>query len=699
MYKLVKKGFDKANIISFGNMFLIGNGHLGYKGTLEEYTKEQMPSLNVVGIYDKYQNKWRESINMPNPFFAVVKSSTDSFSVLDGNYLCHQMSLNIKHAIFKRKTTYKQLDIVSERFISQTIDNLLLMKFEIHVKEDITLNIEIGTDIDIYEINGPHFPLKEITSFDSVVYFKGKTNEGKTLKQVNKYIFPQDAKINSFKDGIYNISLNGKTQKKYVFYCFSKIVEKNEKNIFINYKVKDYLIIKQEHKKAFNNKWENADVIIKGNKKAQFAIRYSIYHLLILGNKNYTHSIPARGVSGQTYKGAIFWDTEIFMLPFFTLTDPSVASSLLQYRINTLKGALRKAKQYGYKGAFYAWESQERGQDGCSKYNVTDVFTNKPVRTYFNEKQIHISADIAYGLIMYSKITNNDHLLINGGLNVIKEVCEFFISYSKLIDGKYHINDVIGPDEYHERVDDNAFTNYMMYFTIFNFIKYMDKYNYLFENSKELVDKYQDFIDKLYLPLPNSMGIIEQFKDYYKKEDVLVEEVRRRLRHPNEYWGTKNGVAHNTKVIKQADVITLLVLLGEMFTNGQKKANFEYYYKYTEHGSSLSSSMYSIIASLIGKNKIAYDMFIKSAEIDLGTNQKMFAGGIYIGGTHPASNGGSYLSLIFGMAGLTFENDKIKLYPNLPKKIKGLEFKIIYKGSKYKISIDDKNNYLMEESL
>ena len=142
MYKLVKKGFDKANIISFGNMFLIGNGHLGYKGTLEEYTKEQMPSLNVVGIYDKYQNKWRESINMPNPFFAVVKSSTDSFSVLDGNYLSHQMSLNIKHAIFKRKTTYKQLDIVSERFISQIIDNLLLMKFEIHVKE-----LDIDEDI------------------------------------------------------------------------------------------------------------------------------------------------------------------------------------------------------------------------------------------------------------------------------------------------------------------------------------------------------------------------------------------------------------------------------------------------------------------------------------------------------------------------------------------------------------------------
>ena len=697
MFKLVKKGFDETNIISFGNMFLIGNGHLGYKGTLEEFKKEQMTTLNVVGVYDKYQNKWRESINMPNPFFAVVSSKDKSFSILDGDYINHQISLDIKHAIFKRNTSYKELDIKSERFISQTIDNFLCMKYEIKVKENVELNINIGTDIDMYEINGPHFSLKEITQFDNVVCFKGKTNERKTLRQVNKYIFPKESIVNNFENGIFNIKLNAKANKTYVFYCFSKIIEKDKKNIFINYKANDYKDIKKEHCQEFEKLWENSDVLIKGNKKAQFAIRYSIYHMLILGNKNYDHSIPARGVSGQTYKGAIFWDTEIFLLPFFTLTNPSIAKQLLQYRIKTLKGALKKARQYGHKGAFYAWESQEKGQDGCSKYNVTDAITNKPVRTYFNEKQIHISADIAYGLIMYSDIANDDSLLINGGINVIKEICDFYISYSKYYDNEYHLNDVIGPDEYHERVDDNAFTNYMAHYVISKFVEYEAKYKSIYQKLNVDINKYSEFADKMYLPSIKEDGVIEQFKNYFKKEDILVEDVRKRLRHPNEYWGTKNGVAHNTRVIKQADVITLLVLLNHISSIEEKKANFEFYYKYTEHGSSLSSSMYSIIASQIKKLDIAYDMFIKSATIDLGTNQKMFAGGIYIGGTHPASNAGAYLSLIFGMAGLTFENNQINLKPHLPKQIKGLSFKILYKNKRFKIKINKENKYLLEE--
>ena len=160
--------------------------------------------------------------------------------------------------------------------------------------------------------------------------------------------------------------------------------------------------------------------------------------------------------------------------------------------------------------------------------------------------------------------------------------------------------------------------------------------------------------------------------------------------------GWKNGVASNTKVIKQADVVTLLVLLSNDFDSDVKKANFDYYIKYTEHGSSLSSSMYSILASNINKTDIAYDMFIKSASIDLGTNQKMFAGGIYIGGTHPASNGGAYLSVVFGMLGLQFIDNKIVLNPHLPKKIKGINFNVLYQNKKYNINVFKDNTYKVE---
>ena len=687
MFNLRKDGFNSNDIISFGNMFLIGNGHLGYRGTLEEYSKKEMVGLNVVGVYDKYLDKWRESINMPNPFFLKM----DEYNVFNEDYINHYIDLDIKHALFTRNTEFNNLIIKSERFVSQTLDNVIIFKYEITAKEDINTSLTLGMDLDIYEINGPHFKDYSITRIDNTLSFKGLTNENKDLYEEVIYLFPKELKEENYSKGLFTCSLTLSKNQKIEIYALSKISEYKKEKID-NFSIDFYLKYKEEHFNNFENKWKQSDVIIKGNEEAQFAIRYSIYHLLILGNEKYETSIPARGVSGETYKGAIFWDTEIFLLPFFTLTNPNVAKKLLKYRINTLEGALNKAKEYGYEGAFYAWESQEYGQDACSKYNVTDPLTNEPIRTYFNEKQIHISFDISYAVFQYIKATLDESILDEKCFNMLIEIANFAISYSKKIDDKYHVLDVIGPDEYHERVDDNAFTNYLINYVIKNTIKYLRKYNY----KKELIDKYQDYLDNLYLPKINENNLIEQFNGYFNLEDTTIEIVRSRLRYPLDYWGTENGVAYPTRIIKQADVITLLVLLNEEFNYDIKKANFDFYYPYTEHGSSLSSSMYSIVASELNYNDIAYDMFMKSATIDLGTNQKMFAGGIYIGGTHPASNGGSYLSLLFGISGLKFKDNEIILNPHLPSKIKGLEFKIIYRNKKFLINVYEDNSYKVE---
>ena len=224
-------------------------------------------------------------------------------------------------------------------------------------------------------------------------------------------------------------------------------------------------------------------------------------------------------------------------------------------------------------------------------------------------------------------------------------------------------------------------------------------YDYLLKNNYNpiFLNKVKLFLDSFYLPKENQNHIIEQFDGYFSLEDVSIDEVRSRLRHPNDYWGGKNGVATKTKIIKQADVIALLALFKDRFSYDTLVNNFKYYYPNTEHGSSLSSSMYSIIASHINKRDIAYKMFMKSATIDLGTEQKMFAGGIYIGGTHPASNGGAYLSLIFGICGLSFNDDTLTLNPHLPKEIKGVEFNVLFKGIKYHIIIDNKNHFQIEK--
>ncbi len=598
MFNLKKYGFSKENIVSYGNMFLLGNGHLGYRGTLEEFTSNELVGLNVVGLYDRYQDKWRESINMPNPFYLKIENN----DILHDKIYYHEINLDIKNAIFKRKTEFSDLTISSERFISQTIENCLCFKYQIKPKKDLELNITLGTDLNIYEINGPHFKKKDITFDNNSILFVGLTNENKIVYQKSKYIFPKNSILLDFNNGLYSLKLKVTKDKTYTFYCYTRINENSDFELD-NFNITIYNNIKKEHKKAFINKWRDSDVIIKGNKEAQFAIRYSIYHLLILGNENYQTSIPARGVSGQTYKGAIFWDSEIFLLPFYTLNNPKVARQLLMYRINTLKGALEKAKEEGYEGAFYAWESQEFGQEGCSKYNVSDPITNEPVRTYFGEKQIHISADIAYGLLKYVEISGDTSILFEGGFNMILEIIKFYKSYSTYRNGMYHLDDVIGPDEYHERVNDNAFTNYIVKYICKKCMEISREFK--FDIKQDIILEINNFYENLYLPLPDENKLIEQFENYYSLEDVYVDEVRKRIRHPQEYWGTKNGVAFKTRVIKQADVVTLLALFSDLFNIDLLKANFDFYYPYTEHGSSLSASMYSIIASYIGKTELS----------------------------------------------------------------------------------------------
>ena len=674
MKKLIKSGFSQDNILHYGNMFLIGNGHLGYRGTLEEYTSDEKVAFNVVGLYDKYLDKWRESVNMPNPLFIKVSSEDKVYSLLEKEAIEHKMILDLEKAILKRKTEFDDVFIKSERFI--TDDDTLCSLYEVKSKKDICLNILLGLDLNIYDINGPHFKDKSVERNNNTLLFRGITNEGKQVFENIVYQF--DCNDYAYQNGYFDLHISLKTNQSFKIYVFAKVTMDN------CFPLKKYNELKRKQVDRFRKLWDVSRVKLDAKSNIQFYTDYSIYHLLILGNDKYAHSIPARGVSGQVYKGAIFWDTEIFMLPFFTLTNPQVAKKLIEYRINTLDGALAKAKEFGYEGAFYAWESQETGLEACSLYNITDAITGIPLRTYFNEKQIHISFDIVYGILNYVNITGDKSVLELGARRVIEEVIRFIMSYSKLVNGKYHLLDVIGPDEYHERVDDNAFTTYMAYYAI------MDSLDLLDGNLKE---EAKVFVDKMWLPAIGNDGLIEQFKGYFEKEDATIDMVKSRLRCENDYWGFE---ASKTKVIKQADVLTLLVLHNDRFSKDIIKANYDYYEHFTEHGSSLSASMYSIAASMIGYNDFAYQMFLKSAMIDLGLKQKMFAGGIYIGGTHPASNAGAYLSLIFGMAGLRFNNGKLLLNPCLPKQIKGMDFKINYLGKKYNIVLKQEQYEITE---
>ena len=215
------------------------------------------------------------------------------------------------------------------------------------------------------------------------------------------------------------------------------------------------------HEAAWDARWAASEIVIDGDDDMQRALRFAVYHLTSAANPDDDRvSIGARGLTGDAYFGHVFWDTETYLLPFYIAVWPEAARALLMYRFHTLPGARAKAAHAGCKGALYAWESADTGMETTPESvvapdgKVVDILTGK--------MEFHINADIAYAVWHYWRFTGDDDFFLRAGAEILLETARFWASRAIAeADGKRHMRHVIGPDEYHEDVDDNAFTNVM----------------------------------------------------------------------------------------------------------------------------------------------------------------------------------------------------------------------------------------------
>ena len=705
--------FSPSDIEKNGNKFLIGNGSLGYRGTLEEFRKTELVALNMPGIYDTVPGKWTDSLNAPNPFytFLEIPENEETLHPLHSQILSHTQGIILDEAVHFRTTVYQtskgSLTVSAKRFVSSVNPTLLGMEMEIMPEKPAEIVINTGIDKEVWDQFGPHLESLETGCSDGFLKYICKTQEKGLLLTVLEKIsynpgFEISEKTVDYPDRLMR-TVRVRLKARQTF-RFTKLAI-----ISVDQKIEDQLLaIPYEthyrlHRENFKKKFDNANILVEGDELAQLGISCSIYHLLILSpNHRQSASIPARGLSGQVYKGAVFWDTEIFMFPFFALTAPEIAKTLLKYRIDSLPKAKEKAKEFGCLGAYYPWESIENGKEACSFFNVTDVFTNRPLRTYFKDKQIHISSAVVYALDRYFRYTSDGSFLTEDVMWVFYEVALFYYSraYYREWQDRYVLTDVTGPDEYHERVDNNAYTNYMAGFCFDAFLKYYEIFQFFYRKTiapmEDLKNKLPRVLAKLYLPEPNDNKIIEQFDGYFALEDIPPDELKKRMLHPNEYLGGAWGLAGSTQLIKQADVLTLLWHFRERFSVDVLKANYEYYSPRTLHTSSLSTSMYGLVATLIDKPDEAYRFFLDSALIDYEGKGSKYAGGIYIGGTHPASSGGAYMLTVWGFAGLRLDGGKISLKPHLPPQIKSLKFTVHFQGKLYRIEVTGNSGSVTE---
>lgn len=676
---LARTGFDPRDIPKNGCRFLSGNGYLGLRGTLSEFGAAELACVNLSGVYHlRKGSTWREPLNAPHPLCARLMRNGAPVALPDSAIVKHRQYLKYDIGVQGRETSFAcGATLSEERFASMSRPHLLAMRWQAQWTDDAVYTVQSHTDRAVWDINGPHY--ERFDGDDRLL--SAYTDDGQQVAVCRKCdIQAQDAQLTLTIVASVYTSKDGDDPRAMAQAALEDV---------------DYDCLMCEQQQVWAELRNSSRVLIEGDDEAQQAMDVSLYHLWCIAPRHGASlSIGARGLSGQTYKGAVFWDTEMFMLDFYLRTDPTVAKALLRYRIDTLPGALRKAKEYGWKGAFYPWESQEGGYDACSDYNVTDVFTGRPMRTYFRDKQVHITAAIVWGLEKYLAATGDDSLYREGGAQVLRQAALFYESllYTHPGSDVLEILDVIGPDEYHERVNNNFYTNEMARFTLRRAALRLAQLDMA---SPELA-RWTDEAERIKRPVPDANGVIPQFDGYFALEDASVAEVRSRLLNEKEYWGGAYGVASHTQVIKQADVIALLMLMGD--DPHSTEVNYDYYCPRTEHGSSLSACMYAQAACQIGRPDEAYPLFMKSATADISDGGKEWAGLVYIGGTHPAASGGAYQVLLYGFLGMDQSADVPTFHPRLPTGWTSVELPVCHRGMRWRVRVDVDGSVQLREA-
>ena len=439
------------------------------------------------------------------------------------------------------------------------------------------------------------------------------------------------------------------------------------------------------HVSAWKERWRRAGVVVDGAPQLERALRFAIYHLVSAANPDDPRtSIGARALSGEAYLGHVFWDTEIFMLPLFAHTYPEAARSLLGYRHATLPGARRKAAAQGYRGALYAWESTDTGDEATPAAVLSPL--GELVRVLSGEEEHHISADVAHAVWATARVTGDPTLLEGIGREILFETARFWASrVTRGPDKLFHIRRAIGPDEYHESVDDNAFTNWMARENLRHAVTLAEEAPGDDVNPEE-IRQFRAIADAMYLGLDERTGLIEQFAGFHDLE--LVDLTALGPHHAPADIVLGHERTQRSQVVKQADVVQLLALLWDDIEPAVRRRCFLHYEPRTAHGSSLSPGVHALVAARLGLADMAERYLEQTADIDLGNTMGNAAGGV-----HAAALGSLWQAIVLGVGGLRPAPDDAEalwIEPHMVPGIRHLGIPITWRGRELFIDIDDR---------
>lgn len=711
---LEEKGFHFHKQGMYESLFALGNGYLAVRGSLEENPHESYRGVYIAGVFDKSESFVPEIVKAPGWIDFSVWIGENKFSINTCKVLSHRRILDMRKGILHRETRFKNhegkiLKLETKRVVFAHQVRGAVIYFSV-TPENFSGEIKIISGLNGDVTNQGYFPGERIKHLNLVsmkrdedhIYLEMETRESKTKIAMasNTRISNPSAKIikvsriygEKFGHEIY---FQAEKKKTYNFTKWVSIFTSREgyerqlesaATDLLHDMVHDGLDYHlQKHLDAREEIWKRTDVQIKGDRRAQKGIRFNLYHLIIAKpHHDPTVNIGAKFLTAEGYKGHAFWDTEIFILPFYIYSFPLDAHNLLMYRYYTLKGAIKNAKQLGYKGAKYAWESADTGEETTPNYGLRADGTSDKIFT--GDEEHHIVSDVVYGVYNYIQATGDKDFLYKYGAEIIFQTARFWLSRVEKRRDRYELRKVIGPDEFHEHVDNNAFTNYLvMWHLSYAVSVYKQMKKEAPEILKELTKKLKlkpDEIEKMkivsktiFFPYDQKTNLIEQFEGYYSLEKHLIKE-HDKNGMPKYPKGVDKNNLHRTQLIKQADVVLLLYLFLDRFSSEVKRINYQFYEERTMHKSSLSPCTYALMGLEIEDHKRAYNYFMKTSYIDLLDANKNTNAGI-----HAAATGGAWMTAIHGFAGMRVRLGTLSFDPWLPKRWQEISYVFNWQGN------------------
>ena len=711
-WQIQEKRWDITQYPKYETLFSLSNGYMGVRGSFEEGGVDSgHDGFYLNGFYETYPLSYGETfpgypsasqamVNLPNPKKLVVEIDGQELSLQRNNPSEFERILDMKTALLNRKAECRMSDgktirIESERFVSAVREDLCCMHFKITaVDKNCRIKLASGYDLKSRNLSkeddpriGVEFsdtPLIELHTgrTGNTISLKGKIrHSGLAFSSLINHNLKSTGELRETALDDENFSgLSWETELeagealtlyKYIWYrkdetaCYEEL-DSQLKN--------SYETLKQEHCSWWADAWRNMDICIDGDEKMQQGIRFSMFHLLQSVGKDGRTNIAAKGMTGEGYEGHYFWDTEIYMIPFFTFTNPAVARKLLEYRYGILDTAKNRAKEMGHtRGALFPWRTISGPE--CSSYF--------PAGT----AQYHISSDVAHAVKVYWEGTGDREFLLNQGLELLVETNRLWADMAVFDADEEHyaIQNVTGPDEYTALVDNNFYTNRMIKDQLGFFADILNDFGKLADsdpsritlnntlNRLEVEENeltlWDDIYSRIYLPYDERKGITPQDDRFLQKPVWDIENTPRSqfplLMHYHPL------VLYRYQVCKQPDVVLAQFLLSGSFSMEQKIRDYEYYEKITTHDSSLSPCIYGCMASEIGRLKESYNFYVKTARTDLDD----FHGNVK-DGVHAANMAGSWIGLTYGFARMRHWDGMMSFSPLLPDAWQSYSFRI-----------------------